>query len=269
MRTHPATLLSGTILVMMGAIRPASAVDFSGAGALAIAGTSGCTAVSISATVVLSAAHCLSGVSAATVSFQGITASRIDIAPGFVSFGVPDFDNDLAAITLSTALPETVATYGLYLQPLTVGTEIQFVRQSGAVASNLVGFLGVDGPSANPGDFDTGITTFGFDDDTRAPAGSDGFIDGLPAVAGEAGVSSGDSGSPVFVIVDGVPLLAGINLFQFGATVDGVQIPAAGGGGLRLAEYQEFLSNYILVPEPQETAGLLVLAGIFARLRRR
>jgi hypothetical protein len=211
--------------------------------------------VAISSTVVLSAAHCFAGVAAETVSFQGIAASRIDIAPGYVGFGTPDFDNDLAAIVLSQALPDSVPTYELFTEPLVLGTVFTFVHRDGTTGNNAAELQGIDGES-----------TYLFDYDD--PDGQINFWGGT-AVPGEDTVVPGDSGGPSFVLIDGVPKLLGLNTFRASTNLGAAGEYGSLGGGILVSYYQEFLGNYLPVPEPSSVLGLLATGGFFGWLKAR
>jgi hypothetical protein len=251
------SLLSGLAVLAP----PAWAGLYDGVGAVG-----DCTGVAISSTVVLSAAHCFAGVAAETVSFQGIAASRIDIAPGYVGFGTPDFDNDLAAIVLSSALDPAVPIYQLVTRPAPPFTPITFVHRDGSTGNNVVNLKNIGGS-----------TTFAFDYDD--PNGEVNLVGGT-AVSGEDTLRSGDSGGGSFVLVDGVPRLLGINTFLAGTSLGAAGEYGSIGGGLLVSKYQDFLSEYVpalkdrpgfnrqlvlgestAVPEP---GSALALAGIAA-----
>lgn len=246
-------LLAGIIFLSTAAwfARPGLAADlYAGTGAVG-----DCTGVAISATVVLSAAHCFAGVNPATVSFQGITASRIDIAPGYVSFGQPDFDNDLAAIVLSASLDQAVPTYELFLRPLVLDTPITFVHRDGTTGNNVVDLQGIEGQ-----------TTFLFDYDD--PQGQIN-VSGGTAVSGEATFRSGDSGGPSFVLVNGVPKLLGIDTFIASTSAGSEGEYGSLGGGILVSYYQDFLGNYVPVPEPTSPLAVLLAGGCFGWLKQR
>lgn len=269
-------VLSGCgLLAVAGFVFPVQAQDYSGAGQITAPGVS-CTGVAISPTVVLSAAHCYVNedtgtlkFSPSSVSFKGIAASTIDIAPGGFSFDPPetaDLDNDLVAITLSSILPTDVALYSLYegtVQP--TQTEIVFVHNDGSTGNNVIDRLGVDG-----------TTTFLFDIDgsTVQPNSTGGT-----AIPGEDKLVVSDSGGPSFIL-DGnnVPQLLGINTFAGETTTTSGQVYPAGepgsvAGGILLSYYGDFLAPYLTpVPEPTAMAGGLLsgllLLGVRARRGR-
>lgn len=264
--------LAGVLLLgtLAGFAQPARAGLYDGVGAVG-----DCTGAAISSTVVLSAAHCFAGVEAASVSFQGISASRIDIAPGYVGYGEPNLDNDLAAIVLSSALPETVPVYQLLLSPVAPITPITFVHRDGTLGNNVVNLKNIDG-----------TTTFAFDYDD--PTGQTNLVGGT-AVAGEDTLRSGDSGGPSFVLVGNVPVLLGVNTFIADTTLGSAGQYGSLGGGLLVSKYKDFLGNYVsttrnwfsgsrfslsseeftAVPEPGSAFALVATGGVFGWLKRR
>jgi hypothetical protein len=264
------------VSIFLGTAPAWSASIYDGAGEVG----GGCTGVAISSTVVLTAAHCSASAAAnpSSLSFKGIAASRVDVAPGFNSFGDPDLDNDLVAITLSSALPSSVPTYALFIGPPPIGAEIVFVHRDSSLGYNTLDFVPVNSPCA-PDPDNTGIctpadpgspvsfgaSTFAFDYDLQGDTAGLYNYSGSGAVAGEDTLRGGDSGGPTFILVNGVPYLLGLNTFVT-ATPQGDAFQYGSlGGGVLVSSYQGFLSNYVSVPEP-ETWPLLALGGGFGVL---
>jgi hypothetical protein len=262
--------------VFLGAAPILGAGLYDGAGAVG----GGCTGVAISSTVVLTAAHCSASAAAnpSVLSFKGITASSVDVAPGFVSFGDPDLDNDLIAITLSSALPSSVPAYALFMGPPPIGAEIVFVHSDGSLGYNTLDLVPVNDPCA-PDPNNTGIctpadpgspvsfgaSTFAFDYDLQGDTAGLYNYSGGGAVAGEDTLRGGDSGGPTFILVNGVPQLLGLNTFVATTPKGNYSQYGSLGGGILVSSYQGFLSNYVSVPEP-ETWPLLALGSGFGVL---
>jgi uncharacterized Zn-binding protein involved in type VI secretion len=230
---------------------------YDGAGAI----SGGCTGVAISPTVVLTAAHCSAGANPASLSFKGIPAIRVDVAPGFVSFGNPNLDNDLVAITLSSPLPSSIPTYKIFFGSAPIGSGIVFIHNDSSVAYNVIDLAPVNDPCA-PDPNNTGIctpanpsqpvsigtTTFAFDFDQPGDAsGLTNYVGGL-AVSGEDTLRGGDSGGPSFILVNGVPQLLGINTYVAATPKGNAFAYGSIGGGILMSNYQSFLSSYLPAP---------------------
>ncbi|MBC7882007.1 MAG: trypsin-like serine protease [Anaerolineae bacterium] len=248
-------LASSTIL--LGASSAWGEGIYDGAGAI----SGGCTGVAISPTVVLSAAHCSAGANPATLSFKGIPAIRVDVAPGYISFGQPNLDNDLVAITLASPLPSSIPTYKIYFESAPIGSGIVFIHNNSSVAYNAIDIAPVNDPCA-PDPNNTGIctpadpslpvsfgsTTFAFDFDQPGDTSNLYNYVGGPAVSGEDTLRSGDSGGPTFILVNGIPQLLGINTFVASTPKGSAFGYGSIGGGILLSNYQSFLSSYLPAP---------------------
>jgi uncharacterized Zn-binding protein involved in type VI secretion len=230
---------------------------YDGAGAI----SGGCTGVAISPTVVLTAAHCSAGANPASLSFKGIPAIRVDVAPGYVSFGNPNLDNDLVAITLASPLPSSIPTYKIFFGSAPIGSGIVFIHNDSSVAYNVIDLAPVNDPCA-PDPNNTGIctpanpsqtvsigtTTFAFDFDQPGDTSSLYNYVGGSAVSGEDTLRGGDSGGPSFILVNGVPQLLGINTYVAPTPKGAAFAYGSIGGGILMSNYQSFLSSYLTAP---------------------
>ncbi|MBE9118598.1 trypsin-like serine protease [Lusitaniella coriacea LEGE 07157] len=256
---------------------PANRIDpntlsspFTGVGGIALfspdRGTFICTGTPITRTHILSAGHCLDALdgdgsidfSPEDVAFvlnygsdlsHVIAASQLDIHPGFEGFE-NSIANDLALITLSSELPESVPIYPLHPNPLRPGDLLVFAGygmtgtgtdgfQTDAsfkvkrVGANLVEEASVLSPLF-PGIEE--MFLFDFDDPfgTPTPLDAANRLLGLPTTLSlgneiEATLGPGDSGGPSFVF-DGESLfLAGVNTFGLGFP-DLLGVPGTGQG---------------------------------------
>jgi hypothetical protein len=94
--------------------------------------------------------------------------------------------------------------------------------------------------------------------------GVDRLGDGGP-IEGEGGIGPNDSGGGMFVEVEGAWHLAGISTFRFLGPNGLVNEFGAGGGGVYLTPYEEWIES--TVPEPGTLLAIGV--GVAALLRRR
>ncbi|HRH81509.1 MAG TPA: trypsin-like serine protease [Thiobacillaceae bacterium] len=264
---------------------------------------------------VLTAAHVVYGTRdspgnvAVNLNFAGtlssvITASRIAIHPSYTTGNTASdkqfaWNDDLAVITLSRAVPAGVPTYPLFAGiPGRNGAsrDITLVGYGGyangttstvTVASHAgvkrVGRNRVD--DLLPDDEGSGVAElFLFDLDGLDAATN---LMGGPTLGEniEAGYAGGDSGSPAFVFDQGVWKVAGIAAFNGKAdngTGSALQFGAIGGGML-VAPYADWIRAQLApsasvltvvvqpVPEPQTWGMLLAGLGLvgLATARRR
>jgi hypothetical protein len=208
-----------------------------------------------------------------------LSATAIAVFPGFTGTAPGDdgvWHDDLAIITLSAPVADTVPVYDLYGgglggQTLTLvgygggGDGIDGVT-SGASASvkrvgqNRVDDLLVDddgGPFAE-------IFMFDFD---GPDSSSNVFGSPIPAnltlgATVEAQFAGGDSGGPVFVNDDGVWKIAGIATFNGSTQFSSGSSVLFGsiGGGTVIASYLPWIESTLAVPEPH--MWLMMLAGL-------
>lgn len=229
--------------------------------------------VMLDSTHVLTAAHVVAGQvgTASNVKFslnagalsQTLTASSIGVYGGFVPGEVgagPIWHDDLAVITLSTSI-KGVMGYALY-DGLLLNQTITMVGYGGTgatvkkVGQNVVDGVLYDEDVRRPSNIEE-VFVFDFD-------GADPNINayGGPTLGAsiEAGYTGGDSGSPVFVSVNGVWKIAGIGTFT-GSTTEGLPI----GGGTIVSSYIPWIQDQMAaapVPEPSAWAMMLVGMGL-------
>lgn len=177
-----------------------------------------------------------------------ITAESLQLFPGFQGFS-QSVNLDLAIITLSQDLPDSVPIYDLYRQPLSTGTTLTLVGygESGHGSSGFArGTASLSQKRVGQNQIDVlldGTFIYDFDgpdasSNLFAPVGS-GLTLGNSV---ETTVGPGDSGGPSFVQEDGSYWLVGVNTFAFGfpgvaglpGFIQGTY--GTGGGGVLLSE---------------------------------
>ena len=271
---------------------PANRVDpnsatspFAGVGSLQITANRGtfiCTGTPIDSTHVLSAAHCIDlnndGVSDKKDGIRSITfnlnldtdagTDRVDVSipavswqphPDFTGFNRPSINDDLSVITLSSAVPAGVPTYGLATSDMVAGaTELYLVgygRSGDGVngyttnASFTVKRVGQNTVDAFYGQDDAGrsaaneVFRFDFDGPTcNGPLGG-------PTMGNdqETTLGGGDSGGPSFALCNGCDAnlassysLVGVNTFT-----QGTNTPKFGsmGGGINVFPYLGWITG--------------------------
>jgi len=179
---------------------------------------------------VLTAAHCVSGVSAPFTNYNvafdtptvttGLDAfAAVFIAPGYTGTGT--FANDLAVIQLQNPAPADAASYSIYTNQNEIGKEIVLVGQG----SSGTGNTGVD-PNYAPSqsrsgrrmglnDFDqfagqdTTHILFDFDNGSTA---QNALNSSLGRGLSEVTIAGGDSGGPSFDFVTG--LIIGVHSYD-------------------------------------------------------
>lgn len=158
-----------------------------------------------------------------------IAASDLAIYPDYTGFD-SSFQNDLAIITLSEPLPDSVTIYPIYTEPLpaqTIITMVGYGTTGDGVQGQIPGSASLDTKRVGQNQVEDlsrlasrvawsdEIFLFDFD----APDGSTNTLKRLGSGSGlgndvETTLGPGDSGSPSFVTIDGVTYLAGINTFS-------------------------------------------------------
>jgi hypothetical protein len=269
---------------------PAKRVDpnltsspWAGVGSLSVKGGT-YSGVLIGPQHVLTAAHVVAGAMPAdivfNVNFGGeltyrISASATTIHPGF---GKNQFRgiqlDDLAIVTLASALPPGVPHYPLLSQPLDIGATILLVGYGasgdGEKGATLSGQAAVKRSGRNVIDlFLPPVKRFEFPRaylfDYDDPYGKRNALGGASlGNDSESMIASGDSGSPAFVNLDGEWQLAGINTFQINDAARGAP-PRYGalGGGMWLPAYSQWVSQSMQPQQSSDTQnGYLWMAGL-------
>jgi hypothetical protein len=244
---------------------------------------------------VLTAAHVVSGVSASsiTVNFnsdgslsESIQASSVTVYSGYTgtstgSDGV--WHDDLAIIKLSSLAPSTATVYDIYTGTVSTNTSVTIVgygttgsssdtvnSSTKRVGTNTIDYLYKDDDSSGSAGY-TGssseIVLFDYDT-SNSPSTS--LTGSAKPTSAEAAYGSGDSGSPMFVNVNGEWVLYGIASFTgTGTNNSGTSVTV--GGATSLAAYADWITSVMAVPEPQTYAMMLAglgLVGVAARRRR-
>lgn len=294
-------LASGSMpaLALVGGVVDPNSTSSPWAGVVSIStGTGTLSGALIDPWHVLTAAHVVDGYQntpgkvVVNLNFGGdltgsIAASQISVHPDYASGNTlgdntNGWNDDVAVITLSQAAPAGVPAYPLYdgvpdlthgprpiLTLVAYGAHADGISATPQVAAqpsvkrvgqNQIDRLVVDDEGSGQ------LEVFLFDLD--GPDDSTNQYGGPTLGATlEAGYAAGDSGSPAFILDNGVWKLAGIaaiNGTQGSSTNNNLQFGAVGGGML-VAPYTSWIQTQQLVspvPEPQTWAMLLAGLGL-------
>ena len=207
-----------------------------------------------------------------------ITASSLSIYPDFTGFSNPYLNDDIAIITLSSALPDGVPIYDILRNPLQEGemlTMVGYGRSGNGVDGYTTGAsLDIKRVGSNTADIfledDEGsgvneVFAFDFDfPDTSYPGYESNLDLGGTSLGNdlETQLGGGDSGGPSFVFVDGELIVAGINTFV-GSLTGGPAYPYFGsiGGGTLVPAYADWIDS-IIAPVPIPGAVWLLGSGL-------
>jgi Trypsin len=260
---------------------------FGGVGSVQISATRGtfiCTGTAIDATHVLTAGHCVDlnddgrsdkkdGIRSITFNVNSDTdlpTDQIDTAiraaswtthPDFTGFDRPSVNDDLALITLSTALPAGMPTYALATADMVAGTTHLVMVGYGRSGDGINGYtIGPSWTVKRVGE--NMVDAFYTQDDIGRPAANEVFrfdFDGQ-SVAGPLGgvtlpndkettLGGGDSGGPSFVLLPGADaklatsyVLAGVNTFTQG---NNAPLFGSMGGGINVYPYESWIQGAI------------------------
>ena len=261
---------TSALALVGGSIDPNTADSpWAGVGSITINGSI-FSGVMLDSTHVLTAAHVVAGQvsTAGNVSFslnagaysQTLTATSISVFSGYTgttpgSDGV--WHDDLAVVTLNAPITGVVG-YDLYNGSLK-GQTITLVGYGGTgstvktVGQNVVDLVLNDDDSKNPQNKIDEVYVFDFDGlDLPNSYGGGALGAGI-----EAGYTSGDSGSPVFIYAGGKWQIAGIANFN-GTSSTGGPI----GGGTIVSSYIPWINEQMAAPVPEPRTWAMMLVGM-------
>lgn len=233
-----------------------------------------CTGTPIDSTHVVTAGHCLDTNNDGSSDFKpdkvtfnlnfggdlthSIRAAALDVHPDFTGFNNPHVNDDLAIITLVSALPAGVPTYALAAAPVDVGNTLTMVgygRSGDGVSGYYVdASFAVKRSGANNADQlfpdDEGVgpesEVFWFDFDGPDADRSGPLGGGSLGNTVETTLGGGDSGGPSFVDVGGALQLAGVNTFTMsGGQFNSAPLFGSGGGGILVHAYLGWINDIL------------------------
>jgi len=214
---------------------------------------------------VLTAAHVVSGASAADIEFQlnpggdvmhRYRAKSVTVHPDYSGFNVNRPNDDLAVIRLDKDVASDVVIHVIHQEMLVRGELLTLVGYGGGgdgfsgetVAANpalkRVGYNRADAfDTDDEGGWRFEVYQFDFD----GPDPDDNRIGGHTlGTLLEATVGGGDSGSAAFIHDGSGWRLAGINTFRWANPQGRMGVFGSGGGGILLSGYHEWIERVLL-----------------------
>ena len=220
---------------------------------------------------------------------QQLVASHIFVHPDYSTGNLPNdntfaWNDDIAVIRLAEPAAANVPVYALFNGTPGLGgvttafTMVAYGGYSDGVSTTLQ--QGSNAAVKRVGQNRvTGLYAADDEGHGAPPNVAEGFVFAFdaPGTAGavdhEAGYAGGDSGSPIFINVNGAWRIAGVGAFNGNpSNVPGGAIQfGAVGGGMLIAPYAQWIQTQMTspVPEPKTYALLLVGLGLVTLAARR
>ena len=261
---------TSALALVGGSIDPNTADSpWAGVGSITINGSI-FSGVMLDSTHVLTAAHVVAGQvsTAGNVSFslnagaysQTLTATSISVFSGYTGT-TPGTDgvwhDDLVVLKLNAPITGVVG-YDLYNGSLK-GQTITLVGYGGTgsmvktVGQNVVDLVLNDDDNKNPQNKIDEVYVFDFD----GPGLPNSYGGGTLGAGIEAGYTSGDSGSPVFIYAAGKWQIAGIANFNGTSSTGGLI-----GGGTIVSSYIPWINEQMAAPVPEPSTWAMMLVGM-------